>query len=170
VALIIRPFRHDDEAAALAAEASFDTPGFSFLIWHEPQESWAHYVEHMHAMEAGVIAEGRVRAANWVAEVDGELVGTVSVRFGLNDFLAHRGGHIGYAVHPTHRRRGYATQILRLAVDLARREGVTDVLVTCNDDNEASAGVIEACGGELESVKIDDDGVAFRRYWIRPQV
>ena len=94
------------------------------------------------------------------------LVGTISVRFALNDFLATRGGHIGYAVHPEHRRRGYATEMLRLGIDLARSQGVGDLLVTCNDDNVGSAAVIERCGGVLESVRHDDQGVPFRRYWF----
>jgi predicted acetyltransferase len=53
-------------------------------------------------------------------------------------------------------------------VIVARALGVTDVLVTCDDDNVGSASVIERCGGTLDSI-VDRDGgaTAVRRYWIR---
>jgi predicted acetyltransferase len=49
---------------------------------------------------------------------------------------------------------------------IARNEGVSAVLVTCDDSNVGSAAVIERCGGVLEKIALDEDGVAFRRYWI----
>ncbi len=167
--LIIRPFAAEDETQCLAAEEAFEGSGFSFLIWHQPGMTWSTYLANMAIMDEGTqLPPGKVPAANYVADVDGVLVGTISVRFALNEYLATRGGHIGYAVHPDHRRRGYATEMLRLGVELARSRGVGDVLVTCDDDNVGSAAVIGRCGGELEAVATDSDGQRFRRYWIRP--
>jgi len=89
------------------------------------------------------------------------------VRFELNEFLAAEGGHVGYAVLPAFRRRGHATEIMRRAVTIARDGGVERILVICDDDNLASASVIERSGGKLESVvSRADDGPPFRRYWI----
>ena len=65
---------------------------------------------------------------------------------------ASQGGHIGYAVRPAHRRRGYATEILRQSLIIARAVGVDRVLVTCDDTNVGSSAVIEACGGVLDDV------------------
>lgn len=101
-----------------------------------------------------------------VAEVDGQLVGRVSIRHELNEFLTARGGHIGYGVRPAHRRRGYAGEILRQSLVVARAAGVGDVLITCDEDNVASRKVIERHGGEFEDARIDDEGTSIRRYWI----
>jgi predicted acetyltransferase len=67
------------------------------------------------------------------------------------------------------RRRGYATEILRQSLVIARSYGLDRVLLTCDHDNVGSAAVTEACGGVLERVVPSDeadDGVPFRRYWI----
>ena len=75
---------------------------------------------------------------------------------------------IGYCVLPEHRRRGHATAILEAGITLARSMGIDDILVTCDDDNAASAIVIERCGGELDSIVTrEENGKPARRYWIR---
>jgi predicted acetyltransferase len=82
--------------------------------------------------------------------------------------LAEAGGHIGYAVLPAHRRQGFATEILRQSLVIARSEGVDDVLVTCDVDNVGSRLVIERCGGEFESIVYDgEERIDKRRFWIR---
>ncbi|TWG91405.1 putative acetyltransferase [Nocardioides sp. J9] len=92
---------------------------------------------------------------------DDEVVGFLHLRHGLNDFLLEEGGHIGYSVKPSARRRGHATEALRLGVVEAARLGIERVLVTCDEDNDASRRTIEANGGELEDVRNGK-----RRYWI----
>nr|WP_277601937.1 GNAT family N-acetyltransferase [Brevibacterium linens] len=106
------------------------------------------------------------RAEFLVAEVDGRPVGRTSIRYELNDFLFTLGGHVGYAVAPEFRRRGYARQILSLSIERLRSAGVESVLVTCDETNTASASVIEQCGGVLEDVRENGDGPPKRRYWI----
>lgn len=101
-----------------------------------------------------------------VAVVGNELVGRVSVRHELNDFLANFGGHIGYGVRPGYRRRGYAGEIFRQALIIARSEGIDRVLITCDANNAASATVIERNGGALQDVRDDPNGPPKRRYWI----
>ncbi len=88
-------------------------------------------------------------------------LGSLSVRHRLTPFLLEVGGHIGYSVRPSARRRGVATTALRLALPEAAALGIDPVLVTCDDDNLGSAAVIETNGGVLEDVR---DGK--RRYWI----
>jgi len=166
--LILRPFGPTDEALALDAAAEFNGTGFDFLAFNfDPTMPWNEWTALMERHRQGIdLPENRVQGAFLAADVDGQLVGCASIRFELNDFLAARGGHIGYAVIPGFRRRGYATAILTEAIKIARSEGVETLLLDCDDDNVGSATVIERCGGVFESMALAEDGTAFRRYWI----
>lgn len=166
--LRLRPLRLTDEAAFLAAHEAMAADQFTFGLGYEPGMSWPAYLDALRAQRAGIVPPGGrlVPATFLVADVGGEIVGRTSVRHQLNDLLAHEGGHIGYGVLPEHRRRGYASEILRQSLVVARAEGVERVLVTCFDDNLASATVIERCGGVLESVVTSEGGHPTRRYWI----
>jgi predicted acetyltransferase len=109
---------------------------------------------------------GRVPATSlWVVEGERH-IGSVQLRHTLNPFLLDRGGHIGYSIRPSARRRGAATFGLRGTLERAARLGLPRVLVTCDDDNEASARTIERCGGVLEDVRTGSECSAWRRYWI----
>ena len=103
-----------------------------------------------------------------LAFVDDRIVGRTSIRHRLNEHLMRVGGHIGYAVVPEFRRLGYATEILRQSVVIARDQlGVTRTLLTCDDDNVGSIRTIEKNGGVLESVVSGSDlDKPKRRYWI----
>ena len=76
-------------------------------------------------------------------------------------------GHIGYSIHPDERRKGYATEQLRLSLLEARKLGLNKVLVTCDKENIASAKTIQKVGGVLENEVISADGKEIvQRYWI----
>ena len=119
--------------------------------------------DHRHGVG---LARDRVPASFLVAESHGEIVGRASIRHELNASLSEIGGHIGFGVRPGFRRRGFATEILRQALVVARANGVDAALLTCDEDNVASAAVIERLGGVLQDTRRDGAGVLMRRYWI----
>ena len=88
----------------------------------------------------------------WIVD-DDEVVGRISLRHTLTPWLLEVGGHIGYAVRPSARRRGHASAALGLMLGVASERGMDPVLVTCDDDNTGSRRVIEANGGVLEDVR-----------------
>lgn len=111
------------------------------------------------------VGEGRVHATHWWI-VDGETyLGAIDLRHYLNAFLLERGGHIGYSVRPSARRRGLATWALGAVLQKAPALGLDRVLLTCDDGNVGSVRTIVCNGGVLEDVRRTEGGVKCR-YWI----
>ncbi len=108
----------------------------------------------------------QVPATVYFAYVGDCLVGTIQIRHKLNDHLLSFGGHIGYGVRPTERRKGYASEMLAQALEKCRQLGIHNVLVTCNNDNVASARTVIKNGGVLENELAKQDGTVMQRYWI----
>lgn len=100
------------------------------------------------------------------ADENDRLLGMLDLRHMLNSKLMNVGGHIGYGLHPATRGQGLAKEMLRLGLVEAKKLGIPRALLTCNDDNPASAKTIEACGGVRDIDFTDEDGTLIRRYWI----
>ncbi len=115
--------------------------------------------------EKAKLAEGFVPQSEfWL--VDGnKFIGWVKIRHELNESLLKQGGHIGYAIRPSERKKGNGTRILELALNFVKQLDLSRVLVTCDDDNPGSAKIIESNGGVLENM-IENEGKLKRRYWI----
>ena len=107
-----------------------------------------------------------VPATTYFAVVFEEIVGTIQIRHCLNDFLIGYGGHIGYGVRPSERRKGYATEMLRQALEKCHELGIEKALVTCDNDNIGSMRTIIKNGGILENEVLQKDGTVLQRYWI----
>ena len=95
-----------------------------------------------------------------------KLFGAIQIRHHINHpNLMETGGHIGYGICPSERRRGYATRMLALAIPEARKIGLSRLLLTCKESNVGSWKVIESNGGVFERLSLED-GQPARRYWI----
>ena len=144
--------------------------------WHRPAgeqrdftaEGCKKFVDQLlsYADHDTVLPDGMVHCDYfWITDGDPgrheEVIGFLAIRHELNAFLLEEGGHIGYAIRPGRRRQGHATRALGLAVQRAAELGIDRVLVTCDDDNLASAATIVGNGGVLEDVRMGKE-----RYWI----
>ena len=94
------------------------------------------------------------------------LLGAVNIRHYLNDYLLQFGGHIGDGVRPSERRKGYATEMIRLSLIECKKLGINRVLMVCDKTNVGSAKSIIKNGGVLENELVDDNGKTQQRYWI----
>jgi predicted acetyltransferase len=171
--MILRPLTPEDRTEAVQAHTELALDNFDFLLdsfgKYEENGDWPAYLDRLDLNRRGEdVPVGRVPSTFLVAEVDGRIIGRVSIRHELNAYLEERGGHIGYGIRPEYRGRGYATEILSMALLIMQDLGVQKVLVTCNDSNAVSGHVIEKCGGVLENIIEADDGERVRRYWFVP--
>lgn len=167
--LVLRHLTLDDEKAFFQAYNAWDnSTGFLFAQGYDPSMKFSDYVALLNDYEKGLrLPQGYVPATSLNTFVDGKIVGRVSIRHELNEFLLKVGGHVGYGVLPEYRRKGYAKLMLQDALKYCEKLGIKKVLVTCDDDNIGSIKTIESAHGVLEN-KIDG-GVGKpqkRRYWI----
>ena len=102
-----------------------------------------------------------------IRKSDERLIGMIQVRHSLNDYLMDFGGHIGYSVRPTERRKGYATEMLKMALSYCREIGLKKVLITCVETNEASKKTILSNGGVCENTVFEPNKKEdIQRYWV----
>lgn len=126
------------------------TGGLDRFLRESTYEAWLEKL--VRDMDLANIPESRVPGLTYfyVREADDRIVGMINIRLALNEFLRNEGGHIGYSVRPTERRRHYGTDMLNAGLKVCGVIGIREVLVSCDKENAASAGVIKNCGGELQ--------------------
>ena len=171
--LELRLPRLSEEQEFLRAHRATTPEVPSFLHSYDEGMPFARYLEMLEQQSRGErLPRNHVRSTFLFAFDGPRIVGRVAIRHELNDFLRRVGGHIGYVVVPEFRRQGYATAMLRGAIDIAyRRLGIAPLLVTCDDDNIGSIRAIERNGGVLENVVTGPDlDKPKRRYWIDARV
>jgi predicted acetyltransferase len=130
--------------------------------WADP-EFFEEYTRQLReqALEDPARPDGLVPATTlWWADGD-EYLGRIAIRHRLTQHLLDYGGHIGYDIRPSARRRGHATAMLTRALPVAAGLGIDPVLITCDEDNIGSRKVIESNGGQFD----DQRGVKLR-FWV----
>ena len=102
-----------------------------------------------------------------IRESDNKIVGTINLRWDLNERLLRFGGHIGYGIRPTERRKGYNKINLYLGLIEAKKIGLDNVMLDCDVNNIGSDKTLKALGGKLERKEINPyDGVLTNVYWF----
>ena len=127
--LELRPLRVEDEASFIAAVRAFkqSDPDWDFAFQFDPEEDFPAYVQRVENWIRGEDMPGHfVPNSFFVGVVEGEIVGRVSFRHELNEFLATVGGHVGYGVVAAHRGKGIASEMLRQTLPIAAEPLVVD--------------------------------------------
>ena len=136
--------------------------GSGSFMQAEDYESWLKKITS--AQTAG--QTDWVNCSTYFGFVGDKIVGTIQIRHSLNDFLLKLGGHIGYGVRPSERRKGYASKMLEAALEICKELNIYKVLITCDKNNIASENTILKYGGVFENEATEDDGNIVKRYWI----
>ena len=138
-------------------------PGY----WSAP---FSMYVAQLEAVNQGRhVPLSTVPAATyWLMRADGRFLGASRLRYRLTEALRIEGGHVGYSIRPSERRKGYGALLCALTIEEARNTGrFSRLLVTCDTTNTASARIIEKNGGILENKVISQrTGRQVSRYWV----
>ncbi len=144
----------------LAVEQDFSP----YMIRRNDHHDFDHYLENLETKEETV---DRVPDSTFFClDMDRNIfVGAINIRHYLNQNLLNTGGHIGDGVRPSERRKGYATNMIRLGLEECRKLGIEKVLITCDKTNIGSAKSIINNGGVIEN-EVIEDGVVEQRYWI----
>ena len=113
------------------------------------------------------VPEGLVPSSTYlgIREKDNYIVGMIDIRHYLNKYLTQVGGNIGYSVRKSERNKGYAKQMLELALEKCKDLKMKKVLITCDEDNIASEKVILSANAKFEDIR-SFEGKNKKRFWI----
>lgn len=173
---LIKPtIEHRIQAKEMLEEArkyDADNPdiwaGYSSMQKYEKYEDWLEKLEN--DLDFENIKSGRVSAATYfsVRKSDNKIIGIINIRYELNEYLENFGGHIGYSIRATERKKGYGKKQLELALDKCLEISIDKVLITCRENNIGSEKVIKSCEGIYEDTRYSEkEKDNLKRYWIK---
>ena len=167
--ILIKPdLSYADEITKYKEESLKESPlinGAAGLNNFSSIEDWLEELKRR-SSEA-TVPEGLVPSSIYlgIREKDNYIVGMIDIRHYLNDFLKQFGGNIGYSVRKSERNKGYAKQMLKLALEKCKELKIKKVLITCDEDNIASEKVILSANAKFEDIRCID-GENIKRFWI----
>lgn len=170
VKLIFPSKEHEKEAFEFIQEFleyNSEINGTGGLYRYNNYDEWLLKLEE--DLDLPNIPEEKVPASTYflIKESDNKIIGMINIRHKLNEFLLNEGGHIGYSIRPTERKKGYGTIMLKLALQKCRELNLNKVLITCDKINIASAKVIQNNSGILENEIFSEAfSEIIQRYWI----
>jgi predicted acetyltransferase len=141
---------------------------YSALNINDIEKDFESYVEKIKSQAEGKnLKPGYISHTTfWIVE-NGRYIGDIDVRHQLTENLKKVGGHIGYHVRPSERKKGYGKQALKMVIPYAKKLGIEKALVTCDSTNIGSRKIIESNGGILENeVPGENGGPSKLRFWI----
>lgn len=151
-----------EELLQMVQEMGEGGNGFVNSLYADNMDPFKHKLVKNFETSRGInLLPGMVPQTIYWLYVGGIPVGYGKFRHYLTDALREHGGHIGYCIRPTARKKGYATILLQEILKQAKRKGLTEVLLTCDEDNIGSRKVIENNRGVLEKIQ---NGSCY--YWI----
>lgn len=150
---LVRPTLEWKEAALQYRQEHFDNDetiinGSELLDKTESYEAWLQSVTDNTSPDT-VNPNWVVTDTFFAVDERGKIVGIIALRHTLNDFLKNF-GNCGYSVRPSRRRQGYATEMLRQVLEVAKRAGLKEVHISAERNNVASVRTIAKNGGVYE--------------------
>lgn len=135
-----------------------------YAIFKNPYIDFDFYLENLEVKEP---SKGLVPDSVFflLDEEKDKILGAINIRHYLNEYLLNYGGHIGDGIRPSERRKGFATEMIKLSLIECKKLGIEKVLITCDKKNVGSAKSIVKNGGILEN-EVFNDGKLIQRYWI----
>ena len=167
--ILVKPdLSYSDEIIKYKEESLKENPlinGAAGLDNFSSIKDWLEELKKRSSQET--VPEGLVPSSTYlgVREKDNYIVGMIDIRHYLNEFLKQFGGNIGYSVRKSERNKGYAKQMLKLALEKCKDLKMKKVLITCDEDNIASEKVILSANAKFEDIRCID-GENKKRFWI----
>ena len=167
--ILVKPdLSYADEIIKYKEESLKESPlinGSAGLNRFSSIEDWLQELKKRSSKDT--VPKGLVPSSTYLGlrEKDNYIVGMIDIRHYLNEYLTQVGGHIGYGVRKSERNKGYAKQMLKLALEKCKELKIKRVLITCDEDNIASEKVILSANAKLEDIR-NVDGENKKRFWI----
>ena len=167
--ILVKPdLSYADEIIKYKEESLAESPlinGSAGLNRFSSIEDWLEELKKRSSEDT--VPKGLVPSSTYlgVREKDNYIVGMIDIRHYLNEYLTQVGGNIGYGVRKSERNKGYAKQMLKLALEKCKELKIKRVLITCDEDNIASEKVILSANAKLEDIR-NIDGENKKRFWI----